>query len=216
MRSPTLVVVRAALAATLAACGGDKPAADTGDALSQLSQAANQFANQLATQAQTMTEGTAGAGDRKPVLPVSFKVLMDYLPKSIDGMTAHEPQGETASIAGGQYSEAKAAFSSEDGSRSAEVAIFDYAHIAMLYTPYRMMLNLKVNRESTRGYERTVELDGFPAFEKWENAGADSEIAVMVGDRFVVTVNTNGMDEGAARKIVEGLDLKGLAKQTAG
>jgi hypothetical protein len=73
-----------------------------------------------------------------------------------------------------------------------------------------MMLNMNVARESTEGYEKSVKVKDYPAFEKWSRNGS-SEIVVLVGDRFIVKSDTRGLGEGSARKIVEGLNLKGLA-----
>jgi hypothetical protein len=219
MRRPALAAPTAAPAPALAlltlavaACGGDRPPPEARDALSQFAEAANEFANQ----AQKIAEGGAGAlaaGGKKAVPPVSYKVLLDYLPKRVDGMKAAEPEGSTNSMGELKFSQAKGRYRAEDGGGNADVGIYDYAHIAALYAPYRMMLAMRVNTESTRGYERTTQLAGFPAYEKWEKSGAKSEIAVMVGDRFVVTVETRGVGEGAARRIAEAMDLKGLARQ---
>jgi hypothetical protein len=80
-----------------------------------------------------------------------------------------------------------------------------------LYVPFQMMLNMKVSTESTDGYERSAQIGGFPAYEKWSKSG-ESEAIVMVGDRFIVKTSTRGVGEGSARKIAEDLDLKGLGK----
>ncbi len=210
MRSTLVGFVTTAFAVSLAGCGGEKPAPQPADALSQLTRAANE----MAAQAKQLAGDSTGGAQRTPVPPVSYKVLLGYLPQSLDDMTAQEPEGETTSAGQWQYSQAKVVFRSTDGSRSAHVGVFDYAHIPMLYLPYQMMLRMKVSRESTKGYERTVEVKGFPAFEKWDKGTGESEISVMVGDRFVVTTSTRGSGEGSARKIVEGIDLKDLAKQS--
>jgi hypothetical protein len=60
-----------------------------------------------------------------------------------------------------------------------------------------------------------VPIAGFPAYEKWTNSGGKSEVVVMVSDRFVVKASTRGVGEGSARKIVEDMDLKGLATKAA-
>lgn len=212
MRSTLVGIVTTTFTISLAGCAGEKPTPQPADALSQLTQAANE----MAAQAKQLAGGTSGDGQRTPVPPVSYKVLLGYLPQSLDDMAAKEPEGETASAGQWQYSQAKVVFRSTDGSRSAQVGVFDYAHIPILYLPYQMMLRMKVSRESTTGYERTVEVKGFPAFEKWDQNTGESEISVMVGDRFVVTTSTRGSGEGSARTIVEGIDLKDLAKQSPG
>jgi hypothetical protein len=73
-----------------------------------------------------------------------------------------------------------------------------------------MILNMNVATESTEGYEKSVKVEGYPAFEKW-NKNGNSEVVVLVGDRFIVKADTRGLGEGSAKKIVEELDLKGLA-----
>ncbi len=52
-----------------------------------------------------------------------------------------------------------------------------------------------------------------PTFEKWTEENKDNEVTVLVGKRFIVNVRTDGMPEGSARKIAEGLDLDGLARE---
>jgi X-X-X-Leu-X-X-Gly heptad repeat protein len=188
----------------LAACVGDQ-SSDATRAFSQLAKAANQFAEQ----AQQMASGAA-----KPVPPVSYKTLIDYLPRSVPGMKAGEPKGETGSAGQWQYSQAKVEFTSGRG-RRAEVGIYDYAFIPFLYAPYKMALTMKVKREGTDGFERSTEVAGFPAFEQWDKGTSKSEVAVMVGERFVVTADVHGGDEGSALELARRIDLKGLAKENA-
>lgn len=189
------------LAAGLSACGDTNPGADGNNPLAQFTSAVNEM--------QKAAEGFA-KGDRKPVPPVAFRDLIGFLPTRVGGMKPEEPKGETTTAGSWQYSQAEVDFRSPDHKRSAEVGIFDYAHIPFLYVPFRMMLNMKVARESTEGYERSGQIAGFPAYEKWGKEGS-SEVVVMVGDRFIVKAGTRGVGEGSARKIVEGMNLKGLA-----
>jgi hypothetical protein len=193
-----VVPVVIALAAGVLACGDTNP--DPNNPLAQLTAAANQM--------QKAAEGFTS--NRKPVPPVAFRELIDFLPDQIAGMKREEPKGETTTAGSWQYSQAEVDFQTDDGQRSADVGIFDYAHIPFLYVPFNMILNMNVSSESTEGYEKSVKIDGYPAFEKWNKSG-DSEIVVLVGERFIVKADTRGMGEGSARRIVEDLDLKGLA-----
>ncbi len=199
MHHLTSTVLVVALATSLA-CGGDKK--DT-SSLSQLTSGLSQM--------EKAVKGMSASADRKPVPPVSFKVLLDYLPKSLDDMKAGEPKGETGTYGEWQYSQAEANYRSEDGNKSAKVGLFDYAHIPMFYAPLQMMLNMNMNKESTEGYERSTKIGGFPAFEKWQKNGEQSEVTILVGDRFVVSTTTRGLGEGSAKKIAESIDLKDLA-----
>lgn len=194
----TAVPLTIALAGGISACGEDKP--DPNNPFAQLTAAA--------TQMQKAAEGFTS--NRKPVPPVAFRTLIDFLPKKMAGMKADEPKGETTTAGSWQYSQAEVDFRSEDGKRNVDVGIFDYAHIPFLYVPFNMILNMNVSTESTEGYEKSVKVDGYPAFEKW-NKNGNSEVAVLVGDRFIVKADTRGLGEGSAKKVVEDLDLKGLA-----
>ena len=211
MRSSTLAAAVATTGLALAGCaGGDQP--DANQALSQLTKAATQ----MAAQAQRMAGGAGGTvrEDAKPVPPVSFKTLIDFLPKEIGGMNASEPEGETTTAGEWQYSQASVRFAGGEG-RSAEASVSDFAHISMLYLPFQMALKMKVSQESTKGYSRSIEFGGFPALEEWNRDDKRSELTVLVGDRFVVSAKTHGGQEGSARGIVEKMDLEGLAKEGA-
>jgi hypothetical protein len=202
--SATLLI---ALTTGLAACGGDKGDSRStgGNSLSQLTSAVSQM--------ERMSKGMASAADRKPVPPVSFKVLIDYLPQEVQGLKADAPKGETSTMGEWQYSQAEARYRSDDGKKGAKVGLFDYAHIPMLYAPIQMMMNMNMSKESTEGYERTTKIGGFPAYEKWTSSGEENEVTILVADRFVVTTNTRGLGEDAAKKVAESIDLKALAEK---
>jgi hypothetical protein len=151
--------------------------------------------------------------NKEPVPPVSFKVLMNYLPKEVAGLKAEKPRGESVQWEKWTHSTANIDFRSETDNQNVRVNIYDYAYISNLYLPYQMMFKMKFERESSEGYEKSTELNGMPTFEKWNEEGKDNEVTVLVGKRFIVSVETNEMPEGSARKIAEGMDFSDLASQ---
>jgi hypothetical protein len=195
----TIVPVAVLLAIT--ACGDAAP--DANNPLSQLTAAAEQ-----------MQKAADGLTKRKPVPPVAFGELIDFLPAKVAGMKRQEPKGETTRVGSWQYSQAEVDFDSQDGSRSVDVGIFDYAHIPFLYLPFNALIGMNVSKESTDGYQRSTKIAGYPGFEEWNRKGA-SKAVVLLGDRFVVKAEARGMDEGAARKVLERMNLSGLAKKGA-
>lgn len=199
MRRWTAVPLAIALTGGALACGQVQP--DPNNPLAQFAAAAEQ-----------MKKAAEGYTNRKPVPPVSFRELIELLPGKMAGMKREEPKGETTTAGSWQYSQANVDFRSEDGKRSADVGIMDYAHIPFLYVPFNMFLNMKVANESTEGYERSTKIDGYPAFEKWNKDGS-SEAVVLVGDRFIVKADTRGLGEGAGKKILEDMDLSDLASK---
>jgi hypothetical protein len=153
--------------------------------------------------------------NKEPVPPVSFKVLMNYLPKEVSGMTTEKPRGESVQWEKWTHSTAEVNFSNESGDQRGNVNIYDYAYISNLYLPYQMLFKMKFQRESSEGYEKSTELNGMPTFEKWSEENKDNEVTILVGKRFIVHVQTSGMPEGSARKIAEGMNLSGLASESA-
>lgn len=196
---PRWTVVLLAVVLAGAACGDAAP--DASNPLSQLTAAAEQ-----------MQKAADGLTKRKPVPPVAFGELIKFLPPKVAGMKRLEPKGETTKVGGWQYSQAEVDFDSQDGSRSVDVGIFDYAHIPFLYLPFNALIGMNVSKESTEGYQRSTKIAGFPGFEEWNRNGS-SEAVVLLGDRFIVKASARGMGEGAARKVLERMDLSGLAKK---
>jgi hypothetical protein len=194
-------------AVLLSHCG--KKAAEQQSALEQMQKAAEQSKQAAEAMQKSMT------GDKKPVPPVSFKVLMEFLPKSVEGLTAGTPEGETTTMNEWSFAFAKNSFEGTDGNTSANVEIFDYAYISMLYAPYQILLNMNYNRESSKGYERSTKIADSPAFTKWEEESKYSEVTVLISERFIVKCETRGLPDGIAKKIVESIDLKKLATQKA-
>jgi len=94
-------------------------------------------------------------------------------------------------------------FDSEDGSRSVDVGIFDYAHIPFLYVPFNALIGMNVSKEGTDGYQRSTKIAGYPGFEEWNRKGA-SEAVVLLGDRFIVKARRAGWARGRRGRYSKG------------
>jgi predicted small lipoprotein YifL len=195
--------------ASLTACGRKAP-----DPAEQLAQQADQMkksAEEMSRQAQSLQE--SAQAEHEPVPPVSFKVLIGYLPESIDGLKRAQPRGETSTMGSWTHSQASTEYG--EGAKSIDVEINDFAYITMLYAPYKMMLKMNYQRETTEGYERSASFSGYPGFEEWKADEKSGNATALVGDRFIVTVRTSGLPEGAAKRAMESIDLKKLAGESA-
>ncbi|MBR9976961.1 MAG: hypothetical protein KFH87_02630 [Bacteroidetes bacterium] len=189
----------------LAGCGG-KDESEEKSGLSKLAESAQNMTKAIEEGGNTMME------DKEPQPPVSFRTLLTYLPDQIHEMEQRNPKGETATMGEWNYSQVSADYDGEEGMR-ATIQIFDYAYIGMLYAPVRMWLKMNINRESTEGFERTTEIAGFPAYEKWTESSQRAEATVLVGERFIVTVKTRNMPQDMPRDIAEHLRLHELAQE---
>jgi hypothetical protein len=138
--------------------------------------------------------------------------LQEYLPE-ISGFTQEKPRGETAQYGTWSYSTASARYTS--GESNIEVEIHDYAKISALYAPFQMWLSGNFMREDEEGYEKAVKIDGFPGMEEYKHEAKRGKLTLMVGDRFIVVVEGNGVTMDALKDALKKIDLAKLTKETA-
>lgn len=202
LRILALVVIVAAIA-----CGKSeeqKQAEKAADDLKKAAEALGQAAAQTGTAAATAGMGEAakamqsmaaamggGGGDGKPVDPVSFQTLQSHLPK-VSGWEMEDPEGErmTAPI---PFSQVETNY--KKGDARIEAKIVDTGFAQMLIAPWSMMLASGYSRETSNGYEKATTIAGNPAIEKWNKNSKNGEIDVLVGKRFMVTLEGRDIDD---------------------
>ncbi|MBN1448634.1 MAG: hypothetical protein JXA28_11940 [Bacteroidetes bacterium] len=199
------------MTAIITACGGGEQKSEL-DKLTEAAEQMGKAAQEMGKSAEEMATGATGESEPQPA--VSFKVLMNYLPGDFGDMERQDPEGESMTMGSWNYSQASVNYRGPDNAH-AEVEIFDYAYIPMLYSSFRMMWKMNYNKESSRGYERTTDIGDYPAIEKWTAESQNAEVTVLVGDRYIVSVKTRNLPEDAARDLLGMIDLKGLAKEKA-
>ena len=70
-------------------------------------------------------------------------------------------------------------------------------------------MGVQEERESDDGYERTRKVDGRMTHEKSSRNGAN-EFAIVIGERFMVSARSRGLDVNALKAAVSGLELQKL------
>ena len=180
----------------------EKAAEETKEAAEALKKAAEQGGAAAAAQgmqdfAKAM-EGMAGAlaggsasPDGKPATPVSFKDLQTVLPE-VSGWTRETPTGErmTSPI---PFSQSEATYT--NGDANVDVKIVDSAFSQLLVAPWAMFLTAGYERETTDGYEKSINVGGNPGFEKWNTSGKDGELNLVVAKRFLITIDGNNIND---------------------
>jgi hypothetical protein len=211
------------LALTMAvACGkseeqiaAEKAAEETREAAEALKKAAESGSSDAAAGLNDFAkamEGVAGAlagkgPDGKAVEPVRFQDLQATLPE-ISGWQRGEPAGErmTAPV---PFSQAEADYTMGDAHIS--VKVVDSAFSQMLIAPWAMFLTAGYERESSEGYEKSVNINGNPGFERYNKAGRDGELNVVFAKRFLVTVEGDNIsDTKVLHDFVSKLDVAKL------
>lgn len=136
--------------------------------------------------------GLAGAmagGDGKTVEPVTFQALQTTLPQ-VSGWEMGKPEGERMTSPF-PFSQTEATYTK--GNSSIEVKVVDSGFAQMLIAPWSMMLASGYSRETSDGYEKSVSVNGQPAFEKWDSSSKDGELNILVNKRFLVSVEGNDL-----------------------
>ena len=149
-------------------------------------------------------------GDGEPKEVVDFRALKDLMPSSLLGMDRTEHNGEKAGAFGMNMSTATAKY--EDGGQNMEVSILDFAGITGALSGMASWANVEVDRESKDGFERTIEINGYKAFEKYDSKRKYGELSVIVEDRFIVNIKGEDIKAQDLRKALQKIGLKRLAK----
>lgn len=171
---------------------------------------ATKGANDMAQAMQGMAAALSGGGgkDGKPVDPVSFQTLQGHLPK-VSGWEMEEPRGERMTMPV-PYSSAEADY--KKGDARVEVKIVDTGFAQMLMMPWQMMLATGYSKESSSGYEKATTIGGNPGIEKWDKSSKNGELDILVGKRFMVTIESHDVDDiKTAQEFASKLDFNGLA-----
>ncbi len=198
-------LLAAVLVLVPAGCRKPEPAAEEGKELSKNPIAAM---GQISDAAEKAQKAMKEAGEMKAVPPVPFAKLIELLPPAPNGWTPDgEPRGETTTAAGFSVSKAERSFS--NGDKHLHVSITDGAYNAPLYAAITMVAQF--SHESTEGFEKGVTIDGEPGVEKFRKDGGHGEITVVVGKRYLVTVEADGVAPDFARTVFGQVDRARLA-----
>ena len=147
---------------------------------------------------------------------VHFKQLQEFLPKiDVAGFTKGKPAGQTSTAMGMSTSEATLEY--VKGEETIGITISDTAGVPFAAAGMSMLGMTEFENQTENGYEKSVKIQGFPGTEKVDNGEYKSaEISLVVANRFMVELRGSGMSDAAIlRKLVDSMNLAGLAKLTA-
>lgn len=152
------------------------------------------------------------ADARSPVQSVEAATLEAMLPAAAAGIaqssatSQRNPMSDEFTI-----TVAEAAYEADDRRITVKITDFGGAVGPGGMLPGYAWLLMDVNRESDRGYERTTEYRGFPAREKLERGGITrATMDVVVGQRFGLHVEGQGVSMDAVRETLAGIDVQAL------
>ena len=209
--------VGAAIAALIAtvACGKSEEEKKTEQAVADLKKAAEAVgragAAQGISEAARALEGVAnalGGGDGKTVEPMPIDSLQAALP-SISGWEMDKPRGERMTSPF-PFSQAETTY--KKGDSDIQVKVVDTGFAQLLIAPWSIMLASGYSHESSDGYEKATTVGSHPAFETWKKESKRGDLNVLVGKRFMVSIEGTALaDTKALHDVAAKMDLDKLA-----
>ena len=168
--------------------------------------------------------GFARAQDDKAAKPaeqpkqvaVDFRKLKELMPAELDGLKRTENNGEKNALGAFSMSQAKAQYKKskdqdDEKEPSISVELVDYGGVEMAKGLAMAWTMAEVDKESDSGYEKTVKVKGNPAMETWEKEGKRGKVQILVGSRFILTLETQNIASEKVVKIAESLPLDKIA-----
>lgn len=216
------MVGAACMALLLVACGGGDSADDASEeqgALASLSEAvsgAKQAKGALGKLGEAAEKMAKAQEEGITIDPVDFRELRDILPESVGSLARAEIGGEKTSAMGFTMSTATAEYQGEAGDGQTPYLKMTITDIGgsqgmalMALAPWSM---ITMDKESSDGFERTSEYEGFPSHEKYDTSGSypRGEMQLFIADRFVVGVEGRAVPWEQIRAAIEQVDVRKL------
>ncbi|GAB3501616.1 transposase [Emticicia fontis] len=157
---------------------------------------------------QNVTDEAEKMAKDGPKEAVDAKLLKELLPADADGLPRKEASSEKTGAMGFQVSTATAQY--REGDSSIEVSIVDVAGTGAIMGMAAWAM-VDVDKETDTGYEKTTTYKGHKSFEKYDKESKDGEIAVLLANRFVVSVKGNDVAMDKIKATLDDIDLGKLA-----
>jgi hypothetical protein len=123
--------------------------------------------------------------DGKKIEPIAFQTLQSHLPK-VSGWDMDEPEGRRMTMPV-PFSQVETEY--RKGDSQIELTIVDTGYAQLLIAPWSMMLAAGYESETSDGYEKAINIAGNPAIEKWNKRDKEGELNILVGKRYMVTID---------------------------
>jgi hypothetical protein len=211
--------VLVAATCTLVACGSskqEKAAEQLQESSEQMQKTADDMqkgAQDMAKGFEAMAKGLAGAAgaansDVKPVDPVNFHDLQSVMP-DVAGWEKQSPTGERMTS---PFSYSQASVTYKKGDAEIEQKIMDSGYNQLLFAPFQMFMVSGYEKETQDGFERSINANGNPGWEKWDKGSKNGELSVVVDKRFLVQLEGHDIDDvKELHAVLDQTDLKKLA-----
>lgn len=153
------------------------------------------------------------AQDEPKLVPdvVNFEKLLPSLPEAPAGWTAEKPEGSTTDAAEAKITTVHRDYKKGEAENAptTSISILDSASNPEFVSATTQSWNTA--QTSTEGYAKSLNIDGQPGFETFENESKHGSLWLFVAKRFLLQIDTNGQDAKELQEWLKRVDLKKLA-----
>lgn len=146
--------------------------------------------------------------EAKPV--VDFQKLKELMPDKVLGLPRSDLSGQKTGLSGFNMSIAEAKYSGDN--KDVQISIVDAGGSTLALSGLAIWANTEMERESDEGYERTTKIKGYKGFEKYDKNNQSGQLNLLVENRFIITIQGNGLKEGDSRQVLDKIDLGKLKR----
>ena len=154
--------------------------------------------------------GLAGAAGAASFEAIDFRKLKEALPQALEGFEKGKSSGEKNNAFGIAVSEAKQSFRTADGTKRVRFEITDPGSLSGPFALAQLWMNVEIDKETSSGYEKTSTVGGRKQHEKWSKDSKHGSVKMIVGNRFMVDVDGQGLDMEQVKLLVGKIDIAKL------
>jgi len=124
---------------------------------------------------------------------VSDKAALKAALPDISGWTMQEPKYEKGSFAQLETSHIRTTYTGPN-SKKIEVNITDTASASVALQSWRIILQMNLNRDDERGYQKITTVNNIPVIERYDKKSQEVSLGFIVKDRYMVELESRGKD----------------------
>jgi hypothetical protein len=180
----------------------EKARREFADALKQMGKAGGlqKFGEEMKKQSEAIQGGRIVIAEKD--------TLISALPR-LDGWQMAEPRYSKSAFGGIETSHLDATFTG-GGDKTVQVKISDIGTASAMLAPIKMVLQMNFSNENEDGYQKISDFNGIPVIEKFTKANQRAEVTLLIKDRIIVELKSEG--EGSAGLLKECLGKMDLSQ----
>jgi len=142
--------------------------------------------------------------------PIPFAKLVSFLPEKVSSFIADKADGSTTAAMGFKLTTVSRTYhQGEEGSdKTISLRITDGTGNQFFAAAHAVAPEF--SHQSIDGYEKGFKLDGYPALEKYDNHEQVGSLTVFVSNRFLIEIETSGLDSKTLQEWWKKLDIEKL------